>query len=345
MLKSFFLFSFIFSFLLSKLDTNIFWIDLFSQFSLQILIGGILLTIIYFTLRKFWTFFISGLICILLSYQIFLPCNNCNSFLKVKSENYNKIRLMTFNVHHINQLDEINDLIKLILEENPDIILFQEVSNKMQNKLASIKSFYPYNVGLKKKFQPNFNLKYSVIQNFFDSIMKMNKNKMSDINSNISELRLGSIIFSKYPLINSRLIYNDKIIITNTLLDEKELIIIGAHLYPPTTQHHFNLAKKQIEYLSNLVLNNDKKIILMGDLNMVPISKRFTNFLKKSKLYTYASYKDPKSTWPSYLPYYLGIQIDHVLFSKEFKMINKKTINNFGSDHRPLLVDLVYKSF
>ena len=83
----------------------------------------------------------------------------------------------------------------------------------------------------------------------------------------------------------------------------------------------------------------------MGDLNMTPVSKRFTNFLKETNLYTYTSYKNPTFTWPTFLPGYLGIQVDHVLFSKNFKMIRKKTIDYFESDHRPLIVDLAFWFF
>ncbi len=75
---------------------------------------------------------------------------------------------------------------------------------------------------------------------------------------------------------------------------------------------------------------------------MVPTSKRFINFLNDTKLFTYTSLKNPIFTWPSFLPKYLGIQIDHVLFSKNFKMINRKTTKSFDSDHRPLIVDLAF---
>jgi endonuclease/exonuclease/phosphatase (EEP) superfamily protein YafD len=97
-----------------------------------------------------------------------------------------------------------------------------------------------------------------------------------------------------------------------------------------------------MEYLKTLIDNTNQNLILMGDLNMTTTSKRFTNFLKDTNLYTYASYKPSTFTWPAFVPGYLGIQIDHVLFSENFKVIRKKTANHFGSDHRPLLVDLAF---
>ena len=103
-----------------------------------------------------------------------------------------------------------------------------------------------------------------------------------------------------------------------------------------------DFAIKQMKYLKTLIDNTNQNLILMGDLNMTTTSKRFTNFLKDVNLYTYVSYKHPTFTWPAFMPNYLGIQIDHVLFSKNFKMIGKKITNHFGSDHRPLIVDLAF---
>ena len=97
-----------------------------------------------------------------------------------------------------------------------------------------------------------------------------------------------------------------------------------------------------MKYLKTLIDNNNRNLILMGDLNMTTTSKRFTNFLKETNLYTYISYKHPTFTWPTIMPSYFGIQIDHVLFSKNFKVIRKKTTKHFGSDHRPLIVDLAF---
>ena len=89
-------------------------------------------------------------------------------------------------------------------------------------------------------------------------------------------------------------------------------------------------------------MGTDKNLIVVGDFNMTNISKRFINFLEETDLYTYTSYKNPTFTWPAYLPSFLGIQIDHVLFSENIKMVSKKISKNLGSDHRALIVDLTF---
>ena len=300
-----FLFFFIIVCLFSRLNLDFFLIDILGQLGFQIIVIGILLFFILLIYKKFWMSMSCILICLLLTIDILLSCSQCNAFLEDKSLSYNKIRLITFNTNSNIQLKNFDNLLELILFEKPDIVHLQEVSQRMEDKIKSLQSSFPYSIGLNKP------------RGHYDSI-----------------------ILSRHPLINNKL--NDiHSIITSLKLNESELNIIAVHLFLGT-QTDFNMAKKQMNYVKTLISDTNKNFILMGDLNMTPSSKRFTNFLKEANLYTYISYKQPTFTWPTFLPDFFGIQIDHVLFSKNFKLINKKTVNNLGSDHRLLIVDLAY---
>jgi len=312
---------------LSRLNSQFYFIDLVGHLGFQIIIGGILLFFIMLILKRLLASTICILISVLLTIDILSSCNQCNAFLEDESQNYNKIRLMTYNTGLSNDFKSIREL---ILFEKPDVIQFQEVSPQMQDKLKSLKSLFPYNTGLDKPFE-----------------------------------YLSSIILSKYPLKNNEVLDNYTVL-TKVVLDEVELTIIGIHIAAPLNPlllklytnlyFHFNnltqtqelqlkgidFAIKQMKYLKTLIDNTNQNLILMGDLNMTTTSKRFTNFLKETNLYTYTSYKHPTFTWPTFMPSYFGIQIDHVLFSKNFKVIRKKTTKHFGSDHRPLIVDLAF---
>ena len=290
----------------SRLNSKFYLIDILGQLSFQILICGIILFFIFLILKRLFVSMICILFCIFLTIDILSSCNRCNAFIEDKSQIHNKIRLMLFNVNHKNQIKDFEILLELILFEKPDIILFQEVSPQAQDKLKSLESFYQYKIGPNTPTSP-----------------------------------FASIILSNYALKENKEV-DDFAIVTSVIVNGMELKIIGYHLYPQFNQALFNLAIKQTNYLKNLVKNNNKNLILMGDLNMTPASKRFTNFLNETNLYTYMSYKNPTFTWPTFLPGFLGIQVDHVLFSKNFKMIGKKTTDYFESDHRPLIVDLAF---
>jgi endonuclease/exonuclease/phosphatase (EEP) superfamily protein YafD len=290
----------------SRLDLQIFFIDIFSHLGFQILIGGILLFFILLFLKRFWASVICIFVCIVFVADILSSCNHCDAVLKDRSQIRNKLRLISFNISYENSIENFENMREMILLEKPDIVQFQELSPQMQDKIKTLRSIFPYSAGLNKPKGP------------FDSL-----------------------ILSKHPLTNTK-VGDNHVVITNLILNEAKISIVGIHLFTGESKKNFNNALQQISYLKTIVSNTNKNLILLGDLNMSSTSKRFAKFLKETNLYTYTSYKNITSTWPAFMPNLLGIQIDHILFSNNFKMVDKKTSNSFGSDHRPLIVELSY---
>jgi len=290
----------------SRLDLQIFFIDIFSHLGFQILIGGMLLFFIFLFLKRFWASVICISVCIVFTADILSSCNHCNAVLKDRSQIQNKLRLISFNISYENPVENFENIRDMILSEKPDIVQFQEFSPQMQDKIKTLGSILPYSTELNKPKGP------------FDSL-----------------------ILSKYPLTNTR-VDDNHAVITNLILNETEISIVGIHLLTGGTKKNFNNALQQISYLKTIISNTNKNLILLGDLNMTSTSKRFAKFLKETNLYTYTSYKNITSTWPAFMPNFLGIQIDHILFSNNFKMVDKKISNSFGSVHRPLIVELSY---
>ncbi len=290
----------------SRLDLQIFFIDIFSHLGFQILIGGILLFFILLFLKRFWASVICIFVCIVFVADILSSCNHCDAVLKDRSQIRNKLRLISFNISYENSIENFENMREMILLEKPDIVQFQELSPQMQDKIKTLRSIFPYSAGLNKPKGP------------FDSL-----------------------ILSKHPLTNTK-VGDNHVVFTNLILNEAKISIVGIHLFTGESKKNFNNALQQISYLKTIVSNTNKNLILLGDLNMSSTSKRFAKFLKETNLYTYTSYKNITSTWPAFMPNLLGIQIDHILFSNNFKMVDKKTSNSFGSDHRPLIVELSY---
>ena len=290
----------------SRLNLQFFFIDIFSHLGFQILIGGVLLFCILLFLKRFWACVICVLVCIIFTTDILLSCNHCNAALKDKSQIQNKLRLISFNISYENPVENFKNIREMILSEKPDIVQFQEFSPQMQDKIKTLRSIFPYSTELNKPKGP-----------------------------------YDSLILSKHPLTNTK-VEDNHVVITNLILNKTEISIVGIHLLTGGTKKNFNDGLQQISYLKTIVNNTNKNLILLGDLNMTSTSKRFAKFLKETNLYTYTSYKNITSTWPAFIPNFLGIQIDHILFSNNFKMVDKKTSNSFGSDHRPLIVELSY---
>jgi endonuclease/exonuclease/phosphatase (EEP) superfamily protein YafD len=289
----------------SRLNLQIFFIDIFSHLGFQILIGGILLFLILLFLKRFWASLFCVLVCIVFTDDILSSCDHCNAVLKDRSQIQNKLRLINFNISYNNPVKNFENIREVILSEKPDIVQFQEFSPQMQDKIKTLESIFPYSTELNKPKGP-----------------------------------YDSLILSKHPLTNTKV--ENSVVITNLILNDAEISIVGIHLFTGGTKKNFNNSLQQINYLKTIIRGTSKNLILLGDLNMTSTSKRFAKFLKETNLYTYTSYKNITSTWPAFMPNFLGIQIDHILFSNNFKMINKKIANSFGSVHRPLIVDLSY---
>ena len=290
----------------SRLNLQIFFLDIFSHLGFQIFIGGILLFFILLFLKRFWASVICVFVCIVFAADILSTCDHCNAVLKDRSQIRNKLRLISFNISYKNPVENFENIREMILSEKPDIVQFQEFSPQMQDKIKTLRSIFPYSTEIDKPKDP------------FDSL-----------------------ILSKYPLTYTKVEENHAVI-TNLILNEAEISIVGIHLLTGGTKKNFNNALQQISYLKTMVSNTNKNLILLGDLNMTSTSKRFAKFLKETNLYTYTSYKNITSTWPAFVPNFLGIQIDHILFSNNFKMVDKKISNSLGSVHRPLVVELSY---
>ena len=301
------LFFFIVFAILSQLSLPYYFIDILDQLSFHIIYGGIFLIFILIYFKRYFASLICIGFVILLCLQNLFSCRNCNAFEISKFEHSNSLRVMTFNVNYLNQFEDFDNFYNLLLNEDPDIIQIQESNETIHNKLNTLNSIYPYNIGLDRP------------SSFW-----------------------GSIILSKYPLLDIAI--NEHEFITATLIKNGITYkIIGAHLVPAGSQIHYNIALNQMENLKTLINKNKGNVILIGDLNMTPYSKRFNKFLEQTNLYTYYSLKKLTSTWPTFLPNFFGIQIDHVLFSSQITMINKKILQSFSSDHSPLLIDLIVK--
>ena len=313
--------------ILARINSKFYFIDLISQLGFQIIIGGIILFFVFLIQKKLISSYICIFVCVLLIIDISLSCSQCNALLKNKTDNNNEIRLMTFNTGLSNDFKNIK---KLILSEMPEVVQLQEVSPELQNNLKTLESVFPYNTGLDKPLE-----------------------------------HFASVVLSKHPLKDIKILDNYAVM-AKVIYKKKEINIIVIHLTTPLNPFlldfygdlyfkysestkpkslprlGYNFSVKQMNYLKKLIPDNNDDLIIIGDLNMTSTSKRFTTFLDDTDLHTYVSYKNPTFTWPTFLPSYLGIQIDHVLFSKNFSVIKKKTTKHFGSDHRPLIVDLAF---
>lgn len=102
-----------------------------------------------------------------------------------------------------------------------------------------------------------------------------------------------------------------------------------------------NQRKQELEEISTIItqLPNEHKI-LIGDLNTTPYSPYFHELQKNSGLKNAMQGLRIQGTWPSDVPFFLRIPLDHLLVSSKICVIKQAICPNLGSDHMPILSHL-----
>jgi len=118
----------------------------------------------------------------------------------------------------------------------------------------------------------------------------------------------------------------------------RDFTFIGTHP-PPPGRRNSPIRNRQLDDLAKLVAKIDMPTIVAGDLNTTPWSPNFQDIVATSRLVDTRKGYGIQTTWPSWLGP-LGIPIDHVLVSREFRVESCAATTNFGSDHRGIVVDL-----
>ena len=311
---------FILSCIISRANLNYYFFDILSQLGFQIFIGGFFLIVILLFLKRFKASIICFVVNFIFLFDIVHSCKNCNAIAEKHLKNNNNLKILIFNIEYSNSIENFEKIRKMVILENPDIIQLAETSGRLSGEVKKLKKQYPHTLNLDKR------------KDIFDTV-----------------------IFSKYPLKNKKDL-TDNIVAATVVKNNKQFNLISVHFVPIANKLHTEIANRQMAAAIDYIKINKGDYILIGDLNMTMTSKRFTNFLNDTNLYTNVSLVKPTSTWPAKMqlrfapeyvlienfPNVLGIQIDHILYSSKFKLIDKKITNSYGSDHRGLIVNLTY---
>lgn len=221
-----------------------------------------------------------------------------------KTTNRNhELSVLAFNVRISN--DAYDELVELLKNQRPDIVLLTEVDKKWLEGIQAVESTYTNNI-----LHPQ-------------------------------DDGYGMALYSLYPIQNHtiKFLVEDNIPSIHAAIDVKGKTIqfIGMHPCPPAPWN--DEEEKNIELLkvAKLVKENKGPTIVAGDLNDVGWSKITQIFKEKSGL------KDPRigrgffNTYNAKIPFF-RYPVDHIFVSDDFKLLNIERLDNLESDHYPVLL-------
>lgn len=215
-------------------------------------------------------------------------------------------RVMSANVKTNNR--EYDLFLETVRERNPDVLLVMEVDDEWDRALEQLRTDYPYGVA-----EPRFD-------NF------------------------GMALLSQVPLESAEVIYPGKISLPSVqaklTVEGREIRFIGTHPLPPVGRDRSMKRNDQLAAVAEQVLAEKGPVILAGDLNITPWSPFFRQLIRRSGLLDSRSGFGIQATWPTHLGL-AGIPIDHILVSPPIVVQNRFVAPGIGSDHRPVVADLV----
>ncbi len=216
-----------------------------------------------------------------------------------------------FNYYNKNKSLEI---FKYLRDNKIDILGLQEVFYKCDKDLCKlIKNSYNM-VGkyrfLFKLIHPTDNEKTPIITN--KNIIESNTYRLPYYPSNLKRVMSHIVIFD----------------------GDKEVSIYNTHIESKLPK----VKEKQLDKIYEIISNDKRSKILMGDFNLKDTDMLFEGFMNRLKMLdlsrveinerTFKTEKDNKA-------------IDHIFISKEFKVVNTFVIKDLLiSDHYPVIVEI-----
>ena len=227
------------------------------------------------------------------------------------------MRISTFNIQNDYRLYDKNKSLVIYnyLKKNKiDVLGLQEVFNKCGKDLAIL-----------------INNLYSMVGDyrFFSKILLKRVNEKNPIITDLNIVESKTYHLPHWPSLVKR-------VITHIIVEYKgkEISIYNTHL----EVKNLNVKSRQLKKIYELLVNDKRNIILMGDFNLKTNNSVFNDFV--SDLEKIGLKRIPIDEKTLKLSRY-SREIDHIFISNSFEVKSKEVIKDLDiSDHYPVIVEL-----
>jgi endonuclease/exonuclease/phosphatase (EEP) superfamily protein YafD len=228
----------------------------------------------------------------------------------IKDEN----RTLTFLTSNVLATNKNSDaLIELVKQHRPDVLVTLESNHWWQSQLRSLEQDMPFTMKCP-------------LENLY-----------------------GMHVYSRYPLTDKRIAFlvEDDVpsMHANLTLESGDVVRVHfVHPAPPspTENTHSSERDAELSVLARQVSDETGPIIVTGDLNDVAWSATTRLFRKVSGLLDPRVGRGMFNTFHAGYPF-LRWPLDHVFHSSDFTLGFIKRMPSIGSDHFPLLTQLIYR--
>lgn len=279
------------------------YLELFSHFRLQYLVVALLLCLAFIAIRRrTW----ASLMLVITAINVMPVATWYFAEAKQTTDSDVEIKMLQANVWGGNTDTEM--LIELIAAEQPDIVILQEVTNLWVAAMDELQAVYPH--------------RYEVPRN--DAF--------------------GIAIYSREPLLSVEALksppFGHPSLFVRQSLHDTIVTYVSTHPIPPIGKSGFDARNEQLASIAEVTSAISGPTILVGDLNTTMWGHHYDELEDATGLVNARRGFGVIPTWPTQMPFAM-IPIDHCLVSDDFAVRDVRSGSDIGSDHLPLIVELL----
>ncbi|MDY7109732.1 MAG: endonuclease/exonuclease/phosphatase family protein [Planctomycetota bacterium] len=284
--------------------------DLAAHFQVQYFIAAAAGVVLCLLLRSRRWAILPGLCLIVTGWQVlpwYVPSGSTAVEARASASTGSAIRILLANVRTTNRRHEA--VIALIDRWRPDVVVLQEVNARWLEAMEPIRARLPHAVTAPRP------------DNF------------------------GVAVYSRRPLEGARTVYLGPAEVDTIIgvlnIDGARATLIASHPVPPIGRRNAALRDAQLEAIAETVAGLRGPVLVVGDLNATMWSAPFERLIEETGLRNARRGFGILPSWPAALPAFARIPIDHCLCSGDIEVKNCLLGEPTGSDHRPVVVDLI----
>jgi endonuclease/exonuclease/phosphatase (EEP) superfamily protein YafD len=214
-----------------------------------------------------------------------------------------QLRLLVYNLYYRN--DDLPTVLELVRHYDPDVVFLMEYSDAIQQQIETSFAAYPHRLIRTSRFT------------------------------------MGLALFSRLPIEAVQIHRTDETRIpvfeAQLQLGADSFSFVGGHPWPPQPRWG-DLHRRQMQAIGGVAAGAPPPRIVAGDFNAAPWSYSLRQLAEQADVRLVRRHLDVSKTWQP-LPG-IGLPLDHVLVSEEWRVLSRQYGPAGGSDHRPLIFDL-----
>jgi len=216
-----------------------------------------------------------------------------------------QLRILSANVLSSNS--RYDALLKLVEQENPDVIVLSEITPRWIDQIAQVKKDYPH----------------------FREVPSADN--------------FGIALYSKVPLEAVEVLRLGQAevpsIVAGITIGSQHITINAVHVLPPSSQAYWVDRNRALAELAAKIQAQQQPVVVVGDLNTTSWSPAFSDFVTATDLVDSRQGFGVHATFPSDR-LIVRIPIDHCLISPALTVTDRRVGPDIGSDHLPIVIDL-----